>query len=159
MPLLFLLMLGTWELGRLVQVYQLLNSAVREGSRLAAQGQIIALTGSYTQIRSNTGNPNVYDTIKNTLRSGGINVSSFDSSKVAFTFLDNSGNPVATPSEPYQGTKGQRFRITATLPYNAFRWTTLNLLNVSEIQVTFDWASLIDDPFTVDENIPSWLGY
>lgn len=159
MPLLFLLMLGTWEVGRLVQVYQILNSAVREGARLAAQGQIIALTGSYTQIQVNTGSPNVYDTVENTLRASGINVSTFDSSKVTFTFLDNSGNPVTSPSQPYQGTKGQRFRVSATLPYSAFRWTTLNLLNISQIQVTFDWASLIDDPFTVDETIPSWLGY
>jgi Flp pilus assembly protein TadG len=159
LPLLFLLMLGTWELGRVVQVYQILNCAVREGARIAAQGQIINLTGAYTQITVNTGTPNVYDTIKNTLRAAGIDVSAFDTSKVQFTFLDSAGNPVASPSQPWQGTKGQRFKITATLPYDSFRWTNLNLLNITQIQVTFFWACLIDDPFHVDTNLPSWTAY
>ena len=159
MPLLFTLLLGTWEVGRLVQVYQILCSSVREGARLAAQGQIINLTGSYTQINVNSGTPNVYAAIRNTLVAAGINTSSFDSSKVTFTFLDSSGNPVSSPTQPWQGVKGERFSITATLPYSAFRWTTLNLLNVTQLQVTFYWASLIDDPFTVNTTLPSWTAY
>jgi Flp pilus assembly protein TadG len=158
-PLLFLLLLGTWELGRVVQVYQILNSAVREGARIAAQGQIINLTGSYTQINVNSGTPNVYDTVENTLKVAGIDTSAFDSSKVSFTFLDSAGNPVSNPTQPWQGTKGQRFKVTATLPYSSFRWTNLNLLNITQIQVTFFWACLIDDPFTVDTNLPSWTAY
>ena len=67
----FLLVLGTWELGRTVQVYQILNDAAREGARLAAQGQIINLEGSYTQINVNTGSPDVFDAVKNTLSAAG----------------------------------------------------------------------------------------
>ncbi len=158
-PVLFLLLLGTWELGRTVQVYQILASAVREGARVAAQGQIINLTGAYTQIQVYSGTPNVYEAVRNTLQASGITVSSFDTSRVSFTFLDNLGNPVASPSQPYQGTKGQRFRVTASLPYSTFRWTNLNLLNLGQIQVSFDWASLVDDPFTVNTTMPSWNGY
>jgi hypothetical protein len=158
-PLLVLLMIGTWELGRTVQVYQVLNSAVREGARIAAQGQIINLTGSYTQIRVNTGTPNVYETVKNTLNAAGIDTAAFDTSRVSFTFLDDSGNPVGSPTEPWQGLKGQRFRVTASLPYSSFRWTTLNLLNITQIQVSFDWCCLVDDPFTMDTNIPGWTAY
>lgn len=158
-PLLVLLLMGTWELGRLVQVYQILNSAVREGARIAAQGQIINLKGSYTQISVNTGSPNVYEAVENTLKAAGINTAAFDTSKVTFTFLSDTGTPVASPTQPWQGLKGQRFRITATLPYSSFRWTTLNLLNVTQIQVSFDWACLVDDPFNVDTNLPSWTAY
>jgi TadE-like protein len=39
---------GTWEIARLVQVYQVVANAAREGARIAAQGQIINLTGAYT---------------------------------------------------------------------------------------------------------------
>jgi Flp pilus assembly protein TadG len=159
LPFVFLLVLGTWELGRTVQVYQILNDAAREGARIAAQGQIINLLGSYTQINVNTGSPDVFDAVKNTLHAAGINTASFDTSKVTFTFVDSSGNDLTSPTQPWQGTKGMRFKITATLPYSAFRWTTLNLLNISQIQVTFYWASLIDDPFTVNTTLPSWLGY
>lgn len=158
-PLLVLLLMGTWEVGRLVQVHQILFNAAREGARVAAQGQIINLTGQYTQINVNTGTPNVYDTVQNTLSAAGINTSTFDSSKVQFTFLDSSGNPVATPTQPWEGTKGQRFRVTAVLPYDAFRWSQLNLLNITQINVSVDWVSMIDDPFTVNVNLPSWTAY
>jgi len=159
LPFVFLLVLGTWELGRTLQVYQILNDAAREGARIAAQGQIINLLGSYTQINVNTGSPDVFDAVKNTLNAAGINTASFDTSKVTFSFVDSTGNDLTSPTQPWQGTKGMRFKITVTLPYSAFRWTTLTLLNISQIQVTFYWASLIDDPFTVNTTLPSWVGY
>src|SRR5436309_938093 len=58
LPLLMLLLLGTWEVARLVQVHAILSNAAREGARVAAQGQIINLTGGYTQIVVSDTNPN-----------------------------------------------------------------------------------------------------
>jgi hypothetical protein len=159
-----LLLLGTWEVGRLVQVYQILNSSVRESARIAAQGQIINLTGSYTQITvTPPSNPNVTDTVKNVLRAAGFNPATVT---VSFTFLDPGGNPTSTPTQPWQGVKGQRFRVTASIPYDhatRTRWTDLNLLNVTQLQVTFDWVSLIDDPFTIKTELSNgddgWTAY
>jgi Flp pilus assembly protein TadG len=37
-PLLAMLMLGTWELGRMIQAAQVLSNAAREGGRQAAAG-------------------------------------------------------------------------------------------------------------------------
>jgi hypothetical protein len=48
--------------------------------------------------------------------------------------------------------------VTATLPYDNFRWTTLNLLNVTQITASTDWTSMMDDPFTVNTTLPSWTG-
>ena len=39
LPLALMLMLGTWEVGRMVQVGQILENAAREGGRSAATGQ------------------------------------------------------------------------------------------------------------------------
>ncbi len=156
LPLILLLLLGTWEVGRLVQVYAILYNATREGARVAAQGQIINLTGAYTQIKVSSGSPDVYDTVKNYLTNSGINAAGLD---VDFTFLSGSGSPVSSPAEPYQGTRAMRFRVTATLPYNSFRWTQLSLLNVASIQTTVDWVSLLDDPFSVNTSMPSWSPY
>src|SRR3954447_16616528 len=61
LPLIFLLLLGTWEVARLVQVHAILSNAAREGARLAAQGQIINLTGVYTQIVVTGADPNSPD--------------------------------------------------------------------------------------------------
>jgi hypothetical protein len=167
LPLLFLILLGAWEVGRMVQVYSILSNAAREGARLAAQGQIINLTGSYTQILvsdSDPNSPDVTSAVRNYVKTADPNFNGgagIDTSNltVTFTFLDNNGNPVSSPSQPWQGVKGQRFRVTATLPYNSFRWTQLNLLNLNAVTAKVDWQSMIDSPFQVDTTLPSWSPY
>lgn len=153
LPLLATLMLGTWEVGRLVEVMQIMSNAVREGARLAAQGKIINLTGSYTDVYASSGSPNVTTTVQNYLTNAGISTTGL---VVAFKFIDSAGNPVASPTDPYLGVKGQRFRVTATLPYSSFRWTTATLFPVTNLTVSCDWFCLVDDPFSVNTNIPSW---
>ena len=39
LPVALILMLGTWEIGRMVEVEQILNNAAREGGRAASGGQ------------------------------------------------------------------------------------------------------------------------
>ena len=153
LPVLLTLMLGTWEAGRLVEVAQIMSNAVREGARLAAQGQIITTTGAFTLVTVNSGTPNVASTVQNYLTNAGINTTGL---AVGFTFIDASGNPVASPTQPYQATKGQRFRVTATLPYTSFRWSTITLFAVSALTTSCDWVSMIDDPFTVNTTLPTW---
>jgi hypothetical protein len=167
LPLLFLFLMGTWEVARLVQVHAILNNAIREGSRLAAQGQIINLTGSYTQILvtdSDPNSPDVTSTVKNYVATADANFRagqgiSTTGMTVTFTFLDAAGNPTGSSAQPWQAHKGQRFRVSATLPYDNFRWTTLNLLNITTITATVDWMSMIDDPFQVNTTLPTWDPY
>jgi Flp pilus assembly protein TadG len=167
LPLIFLLLLGTWEVARLVQVEAILSNAVREGARLAAQGEIINLTGDFTQIvvsDTNANNPDVTSTVQNYVNTadpnykGGTGIPTTGMT-VSFAYLDSSGNPTNPGAQPWQATKGQRYRVTATLPYNNFRWTTMNLLNVTQITASADWTSMMDDPFTVNTTLPSWSGY
>jgi hypothetical protein len=167
LPLIVLLLLGTWEVARLVQVHAILSNAVREGARLAAQGQIINLTGNYTQIvvsDTDPNNPDVTTAVVNYVRNadpnfrGGQGIATTGMT-VAFTFVDSTGNPTGSASQPWQAYKGQRFRVTATLPYDNFRWTTLNLLNVRSITASADWMSMTDDPFQVNTTLPTWDPY
>ena len=46
--------------------------------------------------------------------------------------------------------------VTHTETWGNFRWTSLNLLNVTSITATADWMSMIDDPFQVNTALPSW---
>lgn len=167
LPLIFMLLLGTWEVARLVQVHAMLSNAVREGARIAAQGQIVNLTGAYTQIvvsDTNANNPDVTSAVTNYIRTADPNFKqgqgiSTNGMTVTFTFLDSSGNPTNAGAQPWQAYKGQRYRVTATLPYDNFRWTTLNLLNVKTITASVDWMSMIDDPFQVNTTLPTWDPY
>src|SRR5687768_8235143 len=63
LPLLMVLLLGLWEVGRLIQLAQVLNNAAREGARVAAQGMTINNSGSPTLIHVSSGSPNVKQTI------------------------------------------------------------------------------------------------
>ena len=72
LPLLLLLLVGIWELGRIIHVQLILNNATRDGARLAAQANIVASSGDYTQIHFNSGTPNVSDAIRTNLIAAGI---------------------------------------------------------------------------------------
>jgi Flp pilus assembly protein TadG len=155
-PFLFFLVLGVWEVGRLIQVHQILTNATREGARQAAQGQVINLTGSFTQFTANsspstnypTDTSSVTATVANYLNAAGISTTGLN---VTFQYLTgNTGN-----TQPYQASKGQTFRVTSTLPTTSFRWTVMSLTGRTAITTSVDWLSMIDDPFVVDATIPT----
>lgn len=151
LPLLLVLLLGLWEVGRLLQLAQILNNAAREGARIAAQGVTINSTGSPTQIRVFTGSPNVKQTIVYYLNQAGVGVTS-SNTNVSFAYLTGD----TTLSEPYQATKGQMFRVSVTIPVSSLRWSLVTLLGLNQLSTSVVWTSLVDDPFTFDPTLPNW---
>ncbi len=157
------LMIGVWEMGRVVQVQQIVSNAAREGARLAAQGNTINQTGTPTQIvtqiapASNTNKqPNVKAQVVQSLYGAGLTNLAWSDVTVTFTFVDSP--PGATPgaTEPYQGVKNQRFTVTVTIPYQKVRWVEFGLVNPTTITYTVEWRMMVDDPFTVNTSMPSW---
>jgi Flp pilus assembly protein TadG len=154
-PLLFGLLLGLWQVGRMIQVKQVMDSAAREGARLASQAQIIAPVGGFTEISTSTGVPNVQDTVREYLVNAGIvPAAQVNTVTVTFTFLDNFNN-VSPHTDPYQGAKGERFTVTVTLPMNAVNWTPFDMSGTS-LTSTVTWVILVDSPFTINTTVPSW---
>ena len=158
MPLLLLLITGVWELGRIIQVQSILNMAARDAARLAAQANIVNTTGSSTQIKFNTGTPNIVGAIQAFLKAGGI--SDLTGLTVELQFMEpaviGGAMPTATNADPYTGVKNQRFRVRITLPYANVRWTTLTLINPTTLDAEAFWQCLVDDPFTVNATLPGW---
>jgi Flp pilus assembly protein TadG len=149
-PILFGLLLGGWEIGRLVQVQQIISTAAREGGRVAAQGFTINSNNTSQQITVSSTNPadlTVERTVKDCLRQSGI-----DPTHAVVTFTYVSGDTTLT--QPYQATKGQLYRVDVTVPYNDFRWVSLDLTNTVNLKGSTVWASLADDPFTLNTTIP-----
>lgn len=149
LPLLFTLLVGTWEVGRVIQVEQVLANAAREGARVAAQGQTINLTGAYTQIQVNSGTPNVRDSALNYIAGCGFDTSGVN---VTFRYLDGD----TSKTEPWEGTKNQKFEVHVTMPYSNVRITNLNLLTFTTLEAKAQWVSLADDPFNVNTTVPTW---
>jgi Flp pilus assembly protein TadG len=150
-PVLVTILLGLWEVGRLIQLKQIASNAAREGARVAAQGLTINSTGSPTQIQVSTGSPSVKTTVVNYLKRAGLNVTDSDVT-VAFAFI--SGD--TTKTQPYQGVKGQQFKVTVTIPLANLRWSLVKRFTPATMNASVVWSSLVDDPFTLDATMPKW---
>ena len=100
-PVMLALLIGVWEVGRLIQIQQIMNAAVRDAARLAAQGQLITDTGSYVYVYKdpqpspNAAAPNVRDTIKDYLTSSGITTLADSDITLDFHFLDGTANDLS----------------------------------------------------------------
>ena len=153
--ILFPLLVGVWEVGRLIQVQQVVSNAAREGARLAAQGYTINSSGSPTQIMTSAGSPNVADTVYDYLVAAGFTNLQRSDVTVTFTYLAprTDGQPA---TEPYQGQKGQPFAVNVSIPWAKVRWVNLGVLNPATVDARLTWQMVVDDPFTVNDTIPTW---
>lgn len=158
LPLLLLLLLGIWELGRIIHVQVIMNNAARDGCRLAAQAFIVNPSGSYTKIKYDTDTPNIKGSIRAYLQAAGI--TNLTGVTISFQFVEASGSTPITPNnanaDPWNGKKNQRFRIRITIPYDNVRWTTLTLINPTTLTSEAYWQCLVDDPFTLNTTLPGW---
>lgn len=196
-------MLGLWEIGRLVHVQQVVVNATREGCRTAAQGITISSTGAYTQIvvsynptlnnTATTRLPNVKATICQSLSGAGlmptpgsaaslqwsdvrvifrwmpsltgdpalVNATQSDSTTITDTQatadLDppaSGTSPTASTAQPFKGVKGQRFRITVSIPFAKVRWVNVGLVNPTTVSYTADWLMMVDETFSINTGLP-----
>jgi Flp pilus assembly protein TadG len=157
LPFLLLLLVGIWELGRIIDVQITLNNAARDGARLAAQSSIVNSNGTMTQIHYNSGTPNIVGAIQAHLMAAGISDLTNLDIQLEFVQSVTGGAPTgSTTTDPYLGAKDQRFRIRVTIPYANVRWTTMSLVNPTNLTAEVYWECLVDDPFTVNTTLPGW---
>jgi len=153
------LIIAIWEVGRYIHVKQIVANSAREGARLAAQGFTMKPDGTAVQIQRTVGSPNVTDTVYDYLRASGL--TNIQPSDVTMTFTFTTPRTTdpgsgTTPAEPYQGDKGETFTVYVSIPWNKVRWTTLGVLQPTDVHYTVTWRMLIDEAFTVNETLPPW---
>jgi hypothetical protein len=148
-------LIGVWEVGRMIEVQQVLANSARDGARLAAQGYTVNLTGSPTEIMASTGTPNVHDAVYEYLVAAGFSNLSSSDVTVNFSFLTPTSAGVY-PTDPYLGEKGELFQVKVTIPWDKVKWVNLGILNPKTLSYTVTWQMLVDDPFTVDDTLPTW---
>jgi Flp pilus assembly protein TadG len=137
LPVLMGLLLGIWEVGRLVQVSQVLQNAAREAARQASTG-----TTAMSDIKTNvqayiTGaEPRI------------TNLGGFD---VLF-------NDLTRPSvtDPTAAVQLDHFTMTVTVPFDNVRWSATKMFvpTGTKVSATVDWYSMRDLPVTVTTGIP-----
>jgi Flp pilus assembly protein TadG len=151
----FPLLFGIWEVARLVQVQQIVSNSARDGARLAAQAYTINLTGSPTQIMASSGAINVRSAVYQYLIASGFSKLTLADVDVVFTFTTPT-KAGAYPSDPYLGEKGQQFTVKVTIPWDKVKWVEMGLIKPKSVTFTVTWQMLMDDPFTVNETLPTW---
>jgi len=133
-PVLLGLLLGTWEVGRLIHVEQIVWNAAREGARQASTGKrtVSEVQQAALTYLSNAGIPTTGVT-------------------VTVTNLTSSSRPDPTTADQLD-----HFRVAITVPFNNVRWVMLDqITSVTELSAAVDWLSMRDLPFNVSTNIPA----
>ncbi len=133
LPVLVTLILGTWEVSRIVEVYQIMNNAVREGGRQAAGGQL-----------SNTA---VQQVVLNYLKNAGL-----PTTNATCTISD-----LTTPgTDATNAAELDMLQITATIPFSDVRWTTATLVtnNSTVLSVTSLWWSNNNQTYPTNITVP-----
>lgn len=146
LPLLMVVMLGVWEVGRIIQVKQMMVNSAREGARLAA--------GGYTVNSAPVTQAMVTQACKDYLRGAGLPAAAYNGAEVTLTCM-------ASPSwvDPYNAEPLDRFRLRVRIPpgaaFESTRWSFLpKLTGINELDATVDWVSLNNVEITIDSNLP-----
>jgi Flp pilus assembly protein TadG len=126
LPILLVLLLGIWEVGRLVQISQIVNNAAREGARKASTG-----INTYSDVST---------TVTNYLTTAGItNLSGLQ----VQVFNVTQGN--AGPSyDPSKATQLDQLKVIVSLPLSNVQWALVNMLITdpnTQITATAVWLS------------------
>lgn len=133
MPVIVFILIGIWEVGRMVEVQQCLVNGVREGARQASTGKTTA---------------QVKDVVATYLNNKGL--STVKASYVTVTSVSNT-----SISDPSAATQMDRFRVSVSVPFNEVRWIALNrITTLTNLTASADWYSMADIPITVSDVIP-----
>jgi Flp pilus assembly protein TadG len=134
LPLVMTLMLGTWEIGRLVEVEQILNNAAREAGRRAASGQ-------YT-------NAQVQQIALNYLSMAGLTTTN---AAVTVTDLTHAGTDATAATELDQ------LQITVTIPFVNVRWASATLVTSAStvLSATNIWLSNNGQSYPSNITVPA----
>jgi len=145
MPVMLILLLGVWEVGRMVEISQILDNAAREGARVAAGGYINSVPVTASTVTTE---------VTNYLTAAGLPATAVSGAQVTLTCL-------ATPTwtDPYEALPLDAYTVTVTIPagapFNSLRWNLLNrITSVTQLSATVYWQSANNSQVTVSTTLP-----
>lgn len=135
LPMLLVVILGIWEVGRMVQAQNIVLCAAREGGRQAAAGL--------------TDNATITAFMVSYMNANGL--TNVTSSMVALTNETNGGR-----ADPNAANQMDQFQVNITVPYRSIRWSLVaQITPTSNLTASTTWYSMLDAPASVTTTIPS----
>jgi Flp pilus assembly protein TadG len=129
-----LLLFGMLEIGRMVEVTQILQNAVREGGRQAS-------TGQQSDVRC-------IQIVQEYLQREGIPIQNANITVVNLGFPGNNGPP---DNNPINASDLDRLQIAVTLPVQDIQWLSIHVITGTNYQLTASatWSSMKDHGYPV----------
>jgi hypothetical protein len=178
MPFLVFLLLGLWEVGRVLMVQNIMTNAAYEGGRLASSGGFFSsanyndptsgqqMTLLYSQ--DSSGNPIPYDVQKRVLtylKAEGLSTQGVQitvtniSQNWSGTYTGGtsaSGSSSGTNDPAAAASQMDHLQVNVQVPYSSISWSTLGAFipNSTTLSVTVDWYSLRNSPVSVPTTLP-----
>ena len=167
LPLLFTILYGLWEVGRAVEVQNVMNNSAREGARDASMGQTSLLQmAQNVQLYLQSAEPSAFgkstDSISwkspvITVPAGSYGYTCWDTTanKELFTilFTDVTNNTITDPTGMAQL---DHYKISVSTPYASVGWLSVAVITgMTRINVSVDWACMVDSPFTIAPYLPA----
>jgi len=120
LPILLTFVLGVMEIGRYVEVYQVINAAAREGARQASTGQMT--------------NAQVITAVTGCVQAAGLPTNQLT---VTISDLTSPGTDVS------QATILDNLQVTVSIPYVNLRWITTSFFTnaTTQVSTTVFWVS------------------
>lgn len=145
MPLMVSLMLGVWEVGRAVQMTQLLNDAARQGARMAASG---VNNGTSVTVAM------VQQAVQNSMTASGFPSAAVSGAQITLTNLS-----AHTWTDPCNAQPLDPFQVSVVVPagaaFNSVRWVPVSLVSgITQLSSTVQWLSANDAQVTVSTTLP-----
>jgi Flp pilus assembly protein TadG len=132
LPLLLLMLAGLWEIGRMIEVQQILMNATREGARQAASGS-----------KTST---DVQNGVINHVSRAGLSTTGMT------VTVENLTQPGVDPSAANQM---DRLRISLSFPFANVRWAAMDyVITGSDLTAAAEWNSMRDVPLNIDTSLP-----
>lgn len=133
LPPILTLLLGIWEVGRIVEIQQLLTNAGREGARQATTGQLT--------------NAQVQTVVTNYLKEAGLPTTNV---VVGVSDLTSPGTDVS------QANYLDNIQVTVSIPYADIQWSVISMVTSpgDTINATVQWVTNVDKPFPSNPEPP-----
>lgn len=149
LPLLIILLFGTWEVGRLVQVQQTLVNAAREGARLASGGAVTT-AGVTTGVTVSM----VQQAVRDYMTAAGLPGTAVAGATITLTNTSSNTWTHPTDAQPLD-----TFQVRVLIPPgDAFKSLKFNLIfqltGLNQLQSTVNWMSMKDQLLVVNTTLP-----
>ena len=145
LPIMVSLMLGVWEVGRAVQMTQLLNDAARQGARMAAGG---TCNGTPVTVAM------VQQAVLNSMTASGFPSAAVSAAQVTLTNLSSD-----SWTDPCNAQPLDRFQVRVVVPagaaFTSVSWLSLSVISgITQLQSQVQWFSANDAQVTVNTTLP-----